>query len=519
MAPDMSEIVYDDADFTGLLDLASERVGGAVLLANDEFFAEKENLLRHAKPVFIEDRYTDRGKWMDGWESRRRRPGSPGGDPQTAGAHDWCIVRLGLPGVVRGVVVDTAFFRGNFPESCSIEAACVPGTPDLATIESADWVEILPRSTLRGDSRNLFPIDAPLRVTHLRLRIFPDGGVARLRVHGEADPEWKRLFRVPEIDLAASENGAFVTLCSDMFFGSRNNLIAPGTPANMGEGWETRRRRGPGHDWAIVRLATEGVIRRVELDTTHFKGNAPDSCVLESSAHGDPEGSWDEFLPLTKLRPDTRHYFDAIEGGLRDVGPARFVRIRIFPDGGVARLRLRGVPSDAGRAEVSVRRLNRLFPAEAAKELLSCCGSLAWAREMAARRPFPDVDAVLDTADAIWADLGPDDWHEAFRAHPRIGERKTAGDAQFRAWSDREQAGARVADQDVLEALAEGNRAYEERFGHIYIVCASGRSGETLLGILRERLGNTPAAELRVAAEEQRKITRIRLERLLAVNP
>lgn len=482
-------------DFTDLLDLAAERFGGAVLAANDEFFAEKENLLRASKAVFIEDRYTDRGKWMDGWETRRRR--DPAGSPP---GHDWCIVRLGLPGIVRGVVVDTAFFRGNYPEACSIEACSVDGHPDVPALEAAAWSEILPRAALQGDSRNLFAIEAPFRVTHLRLRIYPDGGVARLRVHGEVVPDWARLLRAPELDLGAAENGAYVTVCSDMFFGSRNNLIAPGRPENMGAGWETRRRRGPGNDWAVVRLATEGTVRRVEVDTTHFKGNAPDSCLLEVGPDGE---TWTPLLPRTKLLPHTRHCFDT---ELCDVGPARFVRIQIYPDGGVARLRLVGTASDPRLG--GVRRLDTLMHAEAA--LLACCGSRRWAAAMAAGRPWRTPEALYAGADRIWAELAPEDWLEAFAAHPRIGERKAGGDAQFRAWSEGEQAAVRST-----EALAEGNRAYEARFGRIYIVCASGRSGEELLTILRSRLDNTPEEELLAAAEEQRRITRLRLERLI----
>lgn len=310
-------------DFRELVDLASERLGGAAVAANDEFFAPKENLVKVEKPVFREHEYTDRGKWMDGWETRRRR--EPG--------HDWCVVRLGLPGVIRGVCVDTAFFRGNFPESCSIEGA---GSED------GPWVEILPRTALRGDAENLFPIESQARFTHVKLHIHPDGGVARLRVYGVVVPDPERLSRDGEVDLAALENGALVVASSDMFFGPRHNLILPGPPRGMHDGWETRRRRGPGHDWAVVRLAVPGEVRRVEVDTTWFKGNAPGTCSLEVLAGGDPlsAGSeWREILPQTALRPDAVHRFEA------EVLPAAattHARLNIYPDGGVARLRLYG---------------------------------------------------------------------------------------------------------------------------------------------------------------------------------
>jgi allantoicase len=310
-------------DFTELVDLASERLGGAAVAANDEFFAPKENLVKVSKPVFLEDEYTDRGKWMDGWETRRRR--EPG--------HDWCVVRLGLPGTIRGVDVNTAFFRGNFPESCSIEAA---------EAEDGPWTEILPKSPLTGDAENLFPIETGGRFTHVKLHIHPDGGVARLRVYGRVVPDPERLSRGKEIDLAALENGALVAASSDMFFGARHNLILPGPPRGMHDGWETRRRRGPGYDWVIVQLGVPGAIRRIEVDTTWFKGNAPGSCSLDVLEAGDPSSAvadWREVLPETPLRPDSVHRF---EEEVRPGFPTTHARLNIFPDGGVARLRLFG---------------------------------------------------------------------------------------------------------------------------------------------------------------------------------
>ena len=310
-------------EFTDLVDLASERLGGVAIEANDEFFAPKESLVRLSRPVYLEHEYTDRGKWMDGWETRRRR--EPG--------QDWCIVRLGLPGVIRGVDVDTTYFRGNFPESSSLEAA---------ESEQGPWVEILPRTALQGDSHNLFPVDSERRFTHVKLHIYPDGGVARLRVYGIVVPDPGRLPRGSEADLAAVENGALVLSASDMFFGARHNLILPGAPLGMHDGWETRRRRGPGHDWAIVQLGAPGVVRRIEVDTRFFKGNAPGSCSLEVLGGGDPVSSaaeWLEVLPSVPLRPDAVHRF---EEEVRPGPPTTHARFNIFPDGGVARLRLFG---------------------------------------------------------------------------------------------------------------------------------------------------------------------------------
>ena len=325
-------------NFTDLIDLASEKVGGAVLIANDDFFAPKENLLRGSEPVFIEGKYTDRGKWMDGWESRRRR--TPG--------FDWCIIRLGLPGIIRGVVVDTSYFRGNYPEHCSIDGASFDGLPTEEELlaESVQWKPLLPQSPLNGDSHNPFAIEYSERITHLRFRIFPDGGVARLRVYGEVVPDWERLKRAGgHVDLAAAENGALVLSCSDMFFGHRHNLIMPGRAANMSDGWETKRRRGPGYDWAIIKLARPGQIQSIEVDTSHFKGNFPESCSLEacyvsgSADLADPSITWTNVLPRTKLQAHTRHYFDR---ELADAGVVSHLRFNIFPDGGVSRLRVYG---------------------------------------------------------------------------------------------------------------------------------------------------------------------------------
>lgn len=323
-------------DFTELIDLAAEKLGGAVLTANDEFFAPKENLLKASEPIFIEGKYTDRGKWMDGWESRRRR--TPG--------FDWCIVRLGLPGVIRGVVVDTSYFRGNYPEQCSIDGCTIDDQPGLEqlTNEATPWTEILPPSELVGDSLNPFAIENGSRLTHLRFKIYPDGGIARLRVFGEVVPDWNRLKRSEgEIDLAAVENGGLVLSCSDMFFGHRHNLIMPGRAVNMSDGWETKRRRGPGHDWVTIKLGRPGQINRLEVDTSYFKGNFPESCSLEACKTAGNVLSvsleWKQVLPRTKLQAHTRHFF---EKEILDAGTVSHLRFNIFPDGGVSRLRVYG---------------------------------------------------------------------------------------------------------------------------------------------------------------------------------
>ena len=328
-------------DFIELINLASERLGSSVLHANDEFFAPKENLLKESAAIFIEGKYTDVGKWMDGWETRRKR----GSDLDTS--IDWCLIRLGLPGVIRGLIVDTSHFRGNFPSHCSIEACSIDGHPAVQDVLEAHWTTILDRSQLDGDSLNHFEVDSEERFTHLRLNIFPDGGVARLRVFGEVVPDWTALIaRGGEIDFAAVENGGAVITSSDMFFGHRHNLIMPGRALDMSDGWETKRRRGPGYDWCVIRLGHRSQeITRIEVDTSWFKGNYPEACSIDVCDAADDDaidqsgGKWTELLPRVSLQPHTRHFF---ERELSSSGPATHVRFNIYPDGGVSRLRVFG---------------------------------------------------------------------------------------------------------------------------------------------------------------------------------
>jgi allantoicase len=327
----------DAPDFTGLPDLASRRLGGSVVAANDELFAEKENLVKPAAPVFATGDYGPRGKVYDGWETRRRR--EPG--------HDYAIVRLGLPGIVHGVVVDTAFFRGNYPPEVSVEAARVAGYPSPAELEALDWQPLVPRSAARGDAANYYPVASRQRWTHVRLSIYPDGGVARLRVHGEPVPD--PAFLTGTVDLAALENGGRLVDCSNAFYSSAGNLIMPGGAASMADGWENARRRDDGHDYATFALAAAGHVTQVELDTSYFVGNAPGwARLLAAAAPADPAGArgqeprkhelqWRELLPRTRLQPDTRHRFL-----VAPPGPATHVRLEVFPDGGMARLRVLG---------------------------------------------------------------------------------------------------------------------------------------------------------------------------------
>ena len=325
---------------THYVDLASERVGGETLLCSDDFFAEMENILKPGRGIFIDDKYTERGKWMDGWESRRSYGRDDGRE------HDWCIIRLGISGVIRGFDIDTNYFRGNAPEAVSIEACVSDEQPN----ENTNWHNVLENTPVDAHSQNMFEISNNTAWTHVRLNIFPDGGVARLRVYGEADVHWKNFVVGELINLAAIKNGAKAILVSDMFFSDKNNLLMPGRGKDMGDGWETKRRRDPGPDWSIVKLAAAGSIEKVIIDTCHFKGNFPDSFKLEgvltdNNNFIDPllEVNWQPVIAKTKLYAHREHCF--IAEILSDKSQHfSHVRLSIFPDGGISRMHIYGQP-------------------------------------------------------------------------------------------------------------------------------------------------------------------------------
>lgn len=484
--------------FRAAMDLAARRLGGMVLAANDEFFGPKEALLDPSPPVYDVDAYYDRGKVMDGWETRRRRDEGV----------DTAVIRLGVAGLVEALVVDTTHFRGNAPAACFLEGASTDGgAPDGDT----DWFPLLDTTAIRPHDRQVLDIDATTRVTHVRFGIVPDGGVARLRVlgcplvdlHAAADPHGR-------LDLAAAVNGGRAIGCSDEFFSSPHNLIMVGDSRDMADGWETRRRRGPGEDWAVLELAATGRIDRLELDTTHFKGNHPHRVVIDgihapgASLSTLDDAAWTTLVEPAPTEPHARHLFtvDAPD-------PVSHLRLRVQPDGGVARLRAFGTIDDDGWRRHGVTMLDAAPTTTARAHLLGCCGSERFVDGMLARRPFGSLDGLLAAADEVWSGLGSADHLEAFAAHPRIGERSTS------AASRREQAGVDGTDQRVLDALDDGNRIYEERFGHVFLIRAAGRSAEQMLAALEERLGNDPDTERRIAAEQQGEITRLRLEHLV----
>ena len=317
----------------GLVNLAEDALGARALWSSDDFFAPMERMLQRSEPVSRPGVFDEHGQWMDGWESRRKR----------GGGHDACIVQLAYSGIVRALDIDTRYFTGNYPPHASVEATNDPNPLDAR----ARWTTLLPQSALKGNSHNPFPVSNETAWRYLRLSIFPDGGLARLRVWGEIRPDWDAIGTQRVIDLFAMENGGVGLDANDEHYGKVGNLNRPGRGVNMGDGWETRRRREPGNDWAVVRLGHAGTIEEVEIDTAHFRGNYPDRVSLQATLlHGVPDDQasrssehWPVLLPAQKTSADTQHRFRA---ELARVGPVSHVRMNLFPDGGVSRLRLFG---------------------------------------------------------------------------------------------------------------------------------------------------------------------------------
>jgi allantoicase len=317
------------------VNLAHPRLGAKAIFATDDFFADCQRMLNETPAVFIPGKFDDNGKWMDGWESRRKR----------VEGYDYCIVRLGKPGVIRGVDIDTSHFIGNHPPAASIDGCyCPEGDPG----DDAQWSEVLASVSLEQDSHHLVDVLDEGTYSHIRLNIYPDGGVARLRVYGEPKSDWDSLVESDIIDLAALEYGGGAIACSDAAFGSSIlNLTMPGRGINMGDGWETKRRREPGNEWVIIALGHPGILKAIELDTAHYKGNYPDRASVQATyVTGGTRDSivtqsmfWRELLPEQKLEMDAIHRY---EGELKDLGPVTHVRVNIIPDGGLSRVRLLG---------------------------------------------------------------------------------------------------------------------------------------------------------------------------------
>jgi allantoicase len=319
----------------GCINVADARLGAVALYATDDFFAAKERMLQPGEPEWRAGVYDDHGKWMDGWESRRRRDQG----------YDHCVLRLAAPSTLAALDIDTRYFTGNFPPFASVQACRSDAEPGADT----HWTELLARSALRGDQHNFFELQSTGIWTHVKLNIYPDGGIARFRAYGGVYRDWAQDSGSDAIDLAAALNGGVALVCSDEHYGSMGNLLLPGRGASMADGWETRRRRGPGYDWVILRLGHSGRIERVVVDTAHFKGNYPHQVSIQG-ALVQPDGddklssqcvAWPTLLDLQLLRADSEHYFSA---ELHALGPISHVRVNIHPDGGLSRVRTYGRP-------------------------------------------------------------------------------------------------------------------------------------------------------------------------------
>jgi len=320
---------------SGCVNLALPLLGTRILLSTDDFFASHDRLIAPGAPVFKPGVYDANGKWMDGWESRRKR----------GQGYDSCILQLGKPGTIRGFELDTSHFTGNFAPAASIEACFLAPGEDVT---AAKWTPLLAPVPLKGDSRQFFQADGGGKVwSHLRLNAYPDGGIARLRVYGLIHMDWRQVPDTELLDLAALENGGQAMAASDSHFGDLSNLIAPGRGANMGDGWETRRRREPGFDWGIIRLGSPGRIKRLEIDTAHFKGNFPFRVAVYGARTGDLPALalpalaiyWPALLPPAAVSGDAIHVFSK---ELQDLGVIDHLRIDMIPDGGISRLRAWG---------------------------------------------------------------------------------------------------------------------------------------------------------------------------------
>ena len=403
-------------EFTNLADLASARVGGRAIATNDDFFAPKSNLVKPGPAVFIPDKYTSKGKWMDGWESRRRRV--PG--------HDWCIVALGMRGIVRGVDVDTSHFTGNFPSHCSIEAVDMPSAPKAAlhAVEGPPWTTILEKTELRGNGHNFIAVSDQRPWTHLRLSIYPDGGVARLRVYGEVLVDWARVApKGRAVDLASIKLGGLFLGASDMHYGTRGALLMPDRAKNMGDGWETKRSRDLSHsDWAIIRLGAPGNLSKSKSTPITTKGTIPTGPRSGARMHPAPRRSaqrltWSRFC----RRPNSRRT-SAISSPARGSG-GRPVLARQAADLSGRRREPLAHPWHA-RTNLTPHRRRR------ARLLTRACGASRWVDRMMARRPFGGDARMLRAARIEWFGLTEADWLEAFSHHPRIGDR-AALEARF----------------------------------------------------------------------------------------
>ncbi len=316
------------------LNLASARLGALAIATSDDSFAAKERMLQDHPPVFIDDKYDDYGKWMDGWESRRRRNAE----------HDWAIIKLACTGSIEEVDIDTRHFTGNYPPAASIEACLSDNEPNEAT----QWTEITAVTPLGPDASHLIEVTQQGPFNWVRVHMWPDGGIARLRVYGQPVQTTNAINDDGSFELSGALNGGKVIAYNNAHYGNIHSILYPDTGIDMGDGWETRRRREPGFDWVIIELGRKGVVKAIEVDTKHNKGNYPDHFSINAistkitarDALVAQSLFWPKLIAENSLSADSVHRYN--EKDLLSVEPITHVRLNIFPDGGISRFRLFG---------------------------------------------------------------------------------------------------------------------------------------------------------------------------------
>lgn len=484
------------------IDLASDRLRGHVLAVSSEIDGSARRLLQSSCPSALFEGNKRLQETSDAWSTRRRSSG-----------HEWVIVRLGVPGLVRELVIGTRGVGTDCPGFASVEGCVAPhgALPD----ELDGWVELLPKSTIKGDCQNRFDVLSRQRFTHLRLNVYPDGAVSRFRVLGEALPDWAATGRAfpPYLDLAAGRNGGLVVSSSATAIGKASHLNAPDSALSGQDGWVTERRREPGCDEAAIRLAARGRIRMAVVDTHHLTDHAAPAMSLDAATGWEQpeEGDWFEILPVQRLLPDTEHIFDS---GFHEHDDVRWVRLKLHPDGGVSRLRLWGEVSPGGVLESRLLYLSACGEPELHGIFMAVCHSVKFANELCDMAPFESVADLQRKGATAWSRCREKDWKESLAGHPRIGQKASGNDLASR-WSRGEQSKAATPDEAVKAELAARQAEYEEKFGFIFLICASGRSSGEILAALNERMEQAPERELQTVAEELAKIIHLRLEKLL----
>ena len=324
-----NKIIYKNS----LIDLASPVLGTKIIFKTDDFFASANRILNPSPPIFKEGVFDKNGKWMDGWESRRKR---------TKG-HDYLIIKLGKPGNIKKIDIDTSYFNGNQPSMVSLEGC----NSKSNKIKSFKWKKIIGKIKTKANNQHIFNIKSHSVYTHIKLNIFPDGGIARLRLYGTIS-KINNKFTNKKINLASILNGASVVACNNEHFGKTENILAPGKAKNMGDGWETRRRRGKGFDWVILNTVNGKEIKDIEVSTHHFKGNYPSFCTIQASYLPEKintnkiiklSNKWKFVLNRSNLSANKSHKF---KNKLMKNNKVNYVKINIFPDGGISRFKMYG---------------------------------------------------------------------------------------------------------------------------------------------------------------------------------